>query len=177
MSQEQDNKTNEEVLTEQTSGNPELSPLEIAKNEAEKWKNDYLYLRAEFENYRRHAIKERSDLSKYGAERFLTDFVEVMDNLERALLMQPTPEAFDSYVLGVQMIAKEIKAVMQKHGVSSEECLNQAFDPVKHEALGTEPTDKVGSGHISRVLRSPYRLHDKLIRPAQVIVATELPKN
>lgn len=177
MSQEQTNKTNEEANINQTETAAELSPLDVAKNEAEKWKNDYLYLRAEFENYRRHAIKERSDLSKYGAERFLTDFVEVMDNLDRALLLQPTPEAFDSYVLGVQMIAKEIKAVMQKHGVSTEDCLSQAFDPVKHEALGTEPTDKVNAGHISRVLRSPYRLHDKLIRPAQVIVATELPKN
>lgn len=177
MSQDQTNKVSEENNTTPNEASIELSPLELAKNEAEKWKNDYLYLRAEFENYRRHAIKERSDLSKYGAERFLTDFVDVMDNLDRALLLQPTADALESYVLGVQMIAKEIKAVMQKHGISTEDCLNQAFDPVKHEALGTEPTDQVTAGYISRVLRSPYRLHDKLIRPAQVIVATELAKN
>ncbi len=136
-----------------------------------KWKNDYLYLRAEFDNYRKNAIKERSDLVKYGAERFVTDFLDVVDNLERALLVTPQGDNLDSYVQGVQMIAKEIKNLLSKHNITSEECINKPFDPVQHEALGMEPTDVVAPGHILRVLRSPYRFHDKLIRPAQVVVA------
>ena len=170
MSTEQDPKS-DELSTE----NSELS-AESTPSETEKWKTDYLYLRAEFDNYRKHAIKERSDAVKYGAERFFQDFVEVVDNLDRALSIEPNADNMTSYVQGVQMIAKEIKNVMAKHGLTSEDCLHQSFDPIKHEALGTEPTAAVTAGHISRVLRCSYRLHDKLLRPAQVLVATELPK-
>jgi molecular chaperone GrpE len=151
----------------------EKSPLELAREEAEKWKNDYLYLRAEFDNFRKHAIKERSDLSKYGAERFLRDFLEIMDNFDRALLSTPTPENLSNYVMGVQMIAKEIKTLLTKHGVNSEDCLGLPFDPSKHEALGTEPSKEMSPGHIVKVVKAPYKLHDKLLRPAQVLVASE----
>jgi molecular chaperone GrpE len=149
------------------------SPLELAKEEAEKWKNDYLYLKAEFENFRKHSIKERSDLTKYGAERFLRDFLEVMDNFDRALMSVPTPENLSSYVMGVQMIAKEIRSLLNKHGVTSEDCLGLPFDPSKHEALGTELSKDVSPGHIVKVVKAPYKLYDKLLRPAQVLVASD----
>jgi len=152
----------------------EKSALEIAQEEALKWKNDYLYLRAEFDNFRKHTIKERSDLIKYGAERFIHDFLEVVDNFERALSLTPTPETVASYAAGIEMIAKEIKVLLAKHGVTSEDCVGLPFDPSKHEALGTEPTNECKPGHISRVIRAPYRLHEKLLRPAQVLVASEL---
>lgn len=63
----------------------ESSPLEQAQNEATKWKTDLLYLKAEFDNYKKHAIKERADLLKFGSERIARDILEVVDNLERAL--------------------------------------------------------------------------------------------
>lgn len=172
-----DQKSEQPVNEESTTGaelGHEKSPLELAQEEALKWKNDYLYLRAEFDNFRKHSIKERSDLVKYGAERFIGDFLDVMDNFDRALAQSPTAENIDSYSLGVQMIAKEIRSVLAKHGVTSEECQSLAFDPIKHEALGTEPTNEIPPGHIARVVKAPYRLHDKLLRPAQVLVATEI---
>jgi molecular chaperone GrpE len=153
---------------------PEKSALELAQEEANKWKNDYLYLRAEFDNFRKHTIKERNDLIKYGAERFIRDFLEVVDNFERALSSAPTSENIASYAAGIEMIAKEIKTLLAKHGVTSEDCKGHPFDPSKHEALGTEPTNECKSGHIFRVIRAPYKFHDKLLRPAQVIVASEL---
>lgn len=151
----------------------ETNPMEKLQEEVNKWKNDYLYLRAEFDNFRKQSIKERSDLIKYGPERFLSDFVEVIDNLDRALLATPTTDTIESYVQGVQMIAGEFKALMAKHGVTTEDCLKTPFDPIKHEALGTEPTNELPPGHVTRVIKSPYRLHDKLLRPAQVLVAVE----
>ena len=166
----QDQSNPQEIPNNQT----EKSPLELAQQEAQKWKNDYLYLRAEFDNFRKHSIKERSDLIKYGAERFLHDFLDIMDNLERALMTKPTPQNISDYVTGVQMIAKEIKSVLLKHGVTSEECYGMPFDPSKHEALGTESTADVPAGHIAKVVRAPYKLHDKLLRPAQVLVAAEV---
>lgn len=138
---------------------------------AEKYKNDFLYLRAEFENYKRHAIKERSDLAKYGAERVLVDLLGVLDNFERALEMKPTPETLHQYVKGVEMTATELKSVLAKHGVTEVPSLGQNFDPSLHEALSSEETSEFEPGRVSRVFKKPYRLHDKLIRPGQVVVA------
>ena len=141
------------------------------QEELNKWKNDYLYLRAEFDNYRKHVIKERADLQKYGAERFVRDLLEVVDNFDRAVAVTPKANDLPSYVTGVQMIAKELKNLLQKHAIVAEECLHKPFDPTKHEAIGSEVTNEVLPGHITKVVRSAYWYHDKLLRPAQVMVA------
>jgi molecular chaperone GrpE len=141
------------------------------QEELNKWKNDYLYLRAEFDNYRKHVIKERSDLQKYGAERFVRDLLEVVDNFDRAVAVTPKADGLSNYVAGVQMIAKELKSLLQKHAVVAEECLHQPFDPSRHEAIGSEVTTEVQPGHITKVVKSAYWYHDKLLRPAQVMVA------
>lgn len=146
-------------------------PLTLAQAEAEKFKNEYLYLRAEFENYKRNAIKERSDLLKYGSERLLVDVLGVLDNFERALEVKATSENLSTYVKGVEMTAQEFKAALTKFGVSAIESEGKAFDPMIHEALSSEETDKVPAGHVSRVFKKPYKLHDKVIRTGQVIVA------
>lgn len=140
--------------------------------EAEKLKNDYLYLLAEFDNYRKNAIKERSELSKYGAERFLREFLAVYDNFERALATEVTAENVESFRQGICMIAGEIKALLQRFGVEEVKTEGQVFDPMVHEALGSEPRSDVEPGHVVRVLKKAYKMHDKLIRPAQVTVAT-----
>lgn len=139
--------------------------------EAEKYKNDYLYLRAEFENYKRHAVKERSDLMKYAGERLAKDLLGVVDNFERALSVEVTPETFDNYIKGVEMTYKELKGLLDKHGIKEVPSEKQAFDPNLHEALGSEPTDKVSEGHVLRVFEKPYKYHDKILRVGKVIVA------
>ncbi len=154
-----------------------LSPEEIAKLQAEaaKAKNDYLYLLAEFDNYRKNAIKERSDLTKYGSERFVREFLNVFDNFERALDAEGgSPESFRE---GVQMIAGEIRALLGNFGVEEVKAEGQPFDPSKHEALGSEPSTELAPGTVARVFKKAYKMHDKLIRPAQVIIAAEPVKN
>jgi molecular chaperone GrpE len=139
--------------------------------QAEKFKNDYLYLRAEFENYKRHAIKERSEALKYGSERLIVDMLSVLDNFERALESQVTAESWQNFVKGVELTAKEFRGVMQKFGVQEVASLGQPFDPNLHEALSTEASSEVAEGCVLRVFKKPYKLHDKLIRPGQVVVA------
>jgi molecular chaperone GrpE len=145
--------------------------IEEFKNIAEKYKNDFLYMRAEFENYKKHAIKERSDLTKYGSERLLIEVLGVMDNFERALDMKVTNENIDTYIQGVQMTANELKTMVQKFGVSEVQSEGNIFDPMLHEALGAEETESVKEGYVFRVFKKAFKLHDKVIRPAQVIVA------
>lgn len=139
---------------------------------AEKYKNDFLYLRAEFENYKRHAIKERSDLTKFGAERFIKDLLPVLDNFERAMQVQATAENYKTVLQGVQMTSAQIKDLLTKHGVQELPAEGSAFDPAIHEALSSELNDNMPAGHVSKVFQKAYKMHEKLLRPAQVVVAT-----
>ena len=141
------------------------------QEQAEKAKNDFLYLRAEFENYKRNAIKERSDLTKYGGERFIRDLLEVVDNFERALQVQVSAENFTTFKQGVDMTAAELRNLLAKHSVVEVPSQGAPFDPAIHEALGAEPSDQIPAGHVARVFKKPYKLHDKVIRPGQVVVA------
>lgn len=145
--------------------------IEEQKQLVEKFKNDFLYLRAEFDNYKRNAIKERADLLKFGSERVVAEILNVIDNFDRALQTQPTPESLANYVKGVEMTANELKNVLVKSGVTEVPSEGLVFDPMVHEALGSEETATVPEGHIAKVFKKAYKLHDKLIRPAQVIVA------
>ncbi len=139
--------------------------------EAEKFKNDFLYLRAEFENYKRHAVKERSELLRYAGERLARDIVGVVDNFERALGLEVKPDSLDKYVKGVQLTAQELKTVLEKHGIKAVESERVPFDPNIHEALGSEPSTEVAEGHVLRVFEKPYRYHDKLLRVGRVVIA------
>lgn len=158
---------------EQTGNSSDASEIQKANELAEKYKNDYLYLRAEFENYKRNAIKERSEMMKYGPERIARDLLEIVDNFDRALSANVTAESFANFKQGVEMTAQELKNLLAKNSINEVPTEGVAFDPAVHEALSSEPTDKVPPGHISKVFKKAYKLHDKLIRPAQVIVATK----
>ena len=158
--------------------NPESNTTSAANDstinwqaEAEKFKNDFLYLRAEFENYKRHAIKERSELLRYAGERLARDIVGVVDNFERALSLEVKPDTLDNYVKGVQLTAQELKAVLEKHGIKAVDSEKTPFDPNIHEALASEPSTEVAEGHVLRVFEKPYRYHDKLLRVGRVVIA------
>ncbi|MFN7904417.1 MAG: nucleotide exchange factor GrpE [Pseudobdellovibrionaceae bacterium] len=153
------------------NGQDVLSQLDQLRSEAEKFKNEFLYLRAEFENYKRNSIKERSDLLKFGAERFIRDFLGSMDNFDRALSTQVTAENYVQFVQGVQMTAKQMSDLLAKHNVIEIQSDHKPFDPLNHEAVGTEVSDQISEGHVVRTLQKAYKMNDKLIRPAQVIVA------
>jgi molecular chaperone GrpE len=165
---------NQENAANEANGTVNESIFDKLKTEAEKSKNDLLYMRAEFDNYKRQAIKERSDLQKYGAERFVKDLLPVLDNFERALSMKVTAENFATFVKGVELTSIEIKTLLGKHSITEVPCEGQPFDPAIHEALSAEGTDNVPPGHIARVFQKPYKFHDKLIRTGQVVVAQKL---
>lgn len=142
-------------------------------DELAKSKNDFLYLYAEFENYKKQAIKERADLRRFGAERLVVDLLNVLDIFDTALAMELTPETAASFRKGIEMTASELKATLQRHGVEEIHAMGVPFDPSVHEALSSEESADLPPGHVSRVFKKPYKLHDRLIRPGQVVVAKE----
>lgn len=176
MSETDDKKSGRDMAEDATAAaatnEAAVSELDIAIEEAAKWKKEFLYLKAEFENYKRNAIKERAELLKFGAERVSRDILDVVDNFERALQIKLTPEAYQNFKVGVEMTAKELKEVLAKHGVQEIPSEGQIFNPAYHEAISSEPTTAVPVGHVARVFKKPYKLHDKVIRMGQVVVAT-----
>lgn len=177
MQDGQDEKGPIENTGESTENATKSSELEMLKSECDKYKNEYLYLRAEFENYKRNVIKERQELLRFGSERLLVDILGVVDNFERALENKVTSESLATFVKGIEMTHGELKNVLAKFGVSEVPSLGQSFDPNVHEALSSEESSTIKPGHISRVFKKPYKLHDKIIRPGQVIVAKEQVEN
>ena len=174
MSEDKEKKSAEKVPE---TPPPVEKPGDKLKAELEKAKSDYLYLLADFDNFRKNAVKERSDLMKYGSERLIRDFLGVLDNFERALEMEVQESNWTSFREGVHLIAGEMKALLQRSGVEEIKSEGEQFDPSKHEALSSEPRTDMPVGHVARVFKKAYKMHDKLIRPAQVTVASAPTEN
>lgn len=156
---------------------PPVAPSASAVNVAElsaalqKATNDHLYLRAEYDNFRKNSIKERADLLRFGGERLAKDLLDTLDIFDTALASEVTPENYKVFVDGIKMTAQKLTEALQKHSITPVECEGKAFDPAINEALGSEPTDAVPAGHVTKVFKKPYKFHDKVLRVGQVIVA------
>lgn len=167
--------SSEEIQNEDSASGAESSPEESSelKDQIEKLQSDILYLKADFENYKKRMIKERSDVMKYGSENLIIALLDLLDNFDRAMSMEIKPENIQSFADGIKMISSEFRNVLNRFGVTEVKALGENFDPVHHEAMGTEPTDEYKPGSISKVFTKPYKLHDRLIRPGKVVIAQE----
>ena len=106
---------------------------------------------------------------RFGAEKVLYDLLAVVDNLERALTHAEGDTS--PMVEGVRMVTKQFLDVLAQHGVQGFDSLGQPFDPERHEAMGQAPAGDRAPGTILEEMLKGYFLHDRLLRPAQVIVA------
>ncbi len=152
----------------------ELSPVEAqiqALEEALKEeKNKYLYLYAEFDNYKKRMVKERSDLMKFGWENVARDLLSVVDNLDRAV--EHIPASTDpQFKEGIHMVLGQFRGTLEKQGVQTIVTQNAPFNPDLHEAMGQEPSS-APQGTITQVLTKGYTLHGRLLRPARVVLST-----
>jgi molecular chaperone GrpE len=154
--------------------NPENTPVNngrVEELEAQLKEKDqkYVYLYAEFENFKKRSIKERSDLMKFGWEHQARELLQVVDNLERALEHMPATTE-KTLVDGIHMVLNQFKAILHKQGVERVGSLDQPFDPNLHEAVGQEPSD-APAGTILKEHQGGYTLHGRLLRPSRVIVS------
>lgn len=151
---------------EQTASDEEISNL---KAECQDFRNKYLLALADFENYKKRAIKERAELLKYQGEQVFVDMLAIVDNLDLALQhAEADPAQLKS---GVEMIHKMFLEVLAKWDVRGESGLGSPFDPVRHHALSRLEVDTAAPGVILNELKKAYFYKDKLLRPAEVVVA------
>lgn len=155
-----------------------VSDIKAKKNELNeheealsKMRNDYLYLKAEFENFKKNNIKERSEILKYAGERIAFDLLVVLDIFDKALEAEVTKENWPAFVDGVKLTSKELKSTLEKHGVKEIESYKKDFDPRYHDAMTMVPTADASPNTIIEVFRKGYLIHDKVLRPSQVVVA------
>lgn len=158
------------------AGSTTASPAEADKSKAapeasdDPYRKRYMYLMAEFDNYKKQSFKERAELIKYASTRVLCDLLDIIDDFDRALHTETSD--LNSFRQGVQMTAKNLLSTLEKHGLQCDNTQpGTRFDPSVHEALSRQVSEQVPPGHILHVHKKAYRLHDKLVRPAQVVVA------
>lgn len=175
-SNEKKEEQNEAALGE-SQANSTNHGEELAALQAEVQENHEKYLRAlaDFDNYKKRAIKERSDLLKYQGENIAADLLEVVDNFERALATAAgEPSSMKS---GVEMIYKQLLDLLSKHGVRGESSIGKPFDPQIHQAISQAPAADFPAGTVCSELKKAYFLKDKLIRVGQVVVSASSPDN
>lgn len=147
--------------------------LEAAQAEAAANKDRFIRTSADLENLRRRQLKDRQEALQYGHENLVKDLLNTVDNLERAVDHAKGSEAKDLVALlqGVELAQRELVSVLAKHGVGVIEAEGVAFDPNVHEAIAQMEEGSVPPGNVARVYQKGYRLRDRLLRPARVVVA------
>ena len=128
---------------------------------------------AELANFRKRTEEERISLGKYSNSRLITKLLPVKEDLDLALSHAPESAPNDSWLEGIKLIQRKLNSFLESEGVAEIDGDGAIFNPLEHEAVGTEDSTKHPPGHIIQVVRAGYRLHDRVIQPAQVIVARE----
>ena len=159
----------EESNGEETPTEEELDPLTAAQNEAEQWKDKYIRLVAEFDNYKKRTLKEKSELILNGSEKTVAAILPILDDFERATADKTEdPQAIKE---GFELIYKKFLKALETLGVHKIKTDNADFDVDYHEAIAMVPgmgDDK--KGKVIDCVQTGYTLNDKVIRHAKVAV-------
>ena len=147
----------------------ELHAAQIAAVEA---RQDMLRMQADMDNLRKRLVREHEKSRLRTLERFMNDLLPVRDSLERGLEAASDPAAsVETLTEGKQLIMKMLTKAMGDHGLKIIDPAGEAFDPEKHEAMTMLPSDQFDENTVIDVLEKGYQLHDRLIRPAKVVVS------
>ena len=128
-------------------------------------------LQAEFDNYRKRVIKERSELFQYATEDLIYELLPIVDNFERAIYGVGKSGSRENLLQGVEMIYKELYSALEKKGLKKISAMGEAFDPTQHEAIDHVETTKHPENVVIEEVVRGYRIKDKIIRPATVKVS------
>jgi molecular chaperone GrpE len=162
-----------EALSEELQSLKERYESLVAEND--ETQERHVRLQAEFENYRRRGLKERQEALQYGHQNLVKDLLSTVDNLERAVEHSEDSADGDLQGLlqGVELVLRELRGALGKHGVMVIEADGEPFDPSVHEAMSQVVDGSVAPNTVAQVLEKGYLLRDRLLRPARVVVSRE----
>jgi molecular chaperone GrpE len=159
----------EDEVAEEPEAEQESAPAPSADEPEQAPDDSYLRLAADFDNYRKRTAREHAELTRRANERLLNELLPVLDDLERAL-EAATEHEEAKLEEGVRLVHRSLLVLVERHGLTEIDT-EGAFDPHVHEALLAQPGEGAEEGAVLQVLQKGYRLGDKVIRPARVIVA------
>ena len=153
----------------------EIEPLPNPIDDMERQRDEFKAMaqraQADLVNYRRRVEEERQELRRNANANIIVKFLAVVDDFERAIDMLPDDESAAGWQEGLLLVKRNLDNLLESEGVSKIEAAGKDFDPWEHEAVFHQETPDVEEGVIVSVFKDGYRLHDKVLRAAQVIVA------
>jgi molecular chaperone GrpE len=156
----------------------EFTPEQLAELQSRAAKADenwerLLRVTADFENFKKRAARERSEAIQFANTTLLQKLLPVIDNFEMAQTAAQTAQGdkLASLQTGIAMIQQQLKAALAEAGLEEMDASGKPFDPTFHEAVSQQETDQVPEGQVIQQIRKGYKLRDRLLRPAAVIVA------
>lgn len=149
----------------ETAAEPQPSPEAVLQDRL-------LRLQADFENYRKRMDREKKDWIAFASEKLVLELLPVLDHFELGLADSAKNGAPTAFVEGFQLVCNQLRAALEKTGVQAIDAEGAAFDPHVHEAITHLPSDDVPEGHVVAQTRRGYKLGDKLLRAAQVVVSS-----
>ena len=157
-------------------GVEKVEPNEInaLKEQLAGEKDRLLRLSAEFENYKKRKQREIDEFKKFANETIFRQILPVVDNLERAIASAETNSGEETLLEGVKLIHKDILKLLEMFNVKVVKAGNEPFDPNFHQAVTRQETDEFPENTVTTVLQNGYLLHDRLIRPAMVVVSKKI---
>ena len=162
------------VVIEPATVTPEqLAELQARATKADENWERLLRTTADFDNFKKRAAREKQDAIKYATESLLQKVIPVLDNFEMALAaaQSSSTEGLKSLQDGVSMIYSQLKSVLTEAGLEDVDATGKPFDPNFHEAVSQQESKEVAEGQVLQQLRKGYKLRERLLRPATVIVA------
>ena len=165
------NSTDKEVVEEIATPVPELTELEKAQAESADWKDKYVRLYAEFDNYKRRTSKERIDLIKTANEDLMSTLIPVIDDFDRALKNIPSTEETKALREGVELIHNKFNKTLEQKGLTPMNAQGEVFNPDLHEAITQIPAPSADmKGKVVDEVEKGYFLGEKVIRYAKVVI-------
>jgi molecular chaperone GrpE len=150
---------------------PQLDAAANLAAELEKYKDAALRARADLDNYRKRVAREKEDAIRYANNSLLESLLPILDNFELGLDAAKNATDAAGIIQGLEMVRKQLEDFLRDHGVEIVNAAGNPFDPNLHEAVAHEPNPEVAEGGVVRQLRKGFKLKDRLIRPASVVVS------
>jgi molecular chaperone GrpE len=162
--------------SEKTAEPVEVDERERLRAELEEATDQALRSRAELENYRKRVQREMEDERRYANMRLIRELLPVLDNVERAIAAAEQKTSNDDTLLrGFKMVAQQLEALLEQHHCRRIDALHCEFDPSVHEAIAQQTSAEHPPNTVLHVARSGYQLHDRIVRPSQVVVSAAPP--
>lgn len=149
--------------------------LTQAQAELDKYKDATLRATADLDNYRKRVAREREEAIKYANASFLERLIPILDNFELGLQAARGAAGSSPILDGMNMVYKQLQDFLASSGVETIDASGKVFDPNLHEAIAQEEHSEIPEDHVIRQLRKGYRLRDRLLRPANVVVSKGVP--